>query len=107
MVPFSRVRELLPSQSVGRAGLGLGSWHCFCRRPCVPAVETQPWPWFLSLPVFLSLHVPVHPCSEQGSSVSSVSAASTAAISGGGMVCFYLISNFIIIKSIFTNIHFP
>lgn len=58
-------------------------------------------------PMFLSLHVPVGPCSEQGSSVSSVSGASTAATSGGGMVCFYLISNFIIIKSIFTKIHFP
>lgn len=64
-------------------------------------------PWFLSLPVFLSLHVPVGPCSEQVSSVSSVSGASTVAMSGGGMVCFYLISNFIIIKSIFTKIHFP
>lgn len=66
--------------------------------------------WFLSLPVFLSLHVPVGPCSKQGSSMSSVSSASTAATSGGGgggMVCFYLISNFIIIKSIFTKIHFP
>lgn len=58
-------------------------------------------------PCVSSLHVPVRPCSERGSSVSSVSGASTVAMSGGGMVCFYLISNFIIIKSIFTNIHFP
>lgn len=64
-------------------------------------------PSFLSLPVFLSLHVPVVPCLEQGSSMSSMSGASTAAMSGGDMVCFYLISNFIIIKSIFTKIHFP
>lgn len=33
--------------------------------------------------------------------------ASTVSTSVGDMVCFYLISNFIIIKSIFTKTHFP
>ena len=36
-----------------------------------------------------------------------VSDASTVSASVGDAVCFYLISNFNIIKSIFTKIHFP
>lgn len=46
-------------------------------------------------------------CFEKGSYVRYVNDASTVSTSVGDTVCFYLISNFIIIKSIFTKIHFP
>jgi len=57
--------------------------------------------------VFLSLHVSMGTCFEKDSYVRYVNDASTVSTDVGDKVCFYLISNFIIIKSIFTKIHFP
>ena len=57
--------------------------------------------------MFLSLHVSMGTCFEKDSYVRYVNDASTVSTDVGDKVCFYLISNFIIIKSIFTKIQFP